>query len=76
MHCIHSKDIIHNCGKTQFRNYTPKGSINGKGKKESYMSAPIDFSKTKEDFEKEKIRAMEEKIKNRNKEIKKMLNKK
>lgn len=51
-------------------------NFNGKGKKESYMSQPIDFSKTRQDIENEKIKAMEEKIKNRNKEIKKMLNKK
>jgi len=51
-------------------------NFNNKNKIQTYMKKPIDFSKTSEELEKEKIKEMEEKIKNRNKEIKKMLNKK
>lgn len=51
-------------------------NFNNKNKAKSYMSQPIDFSKTIEDFEKEKQREMEDKIRRRNQEIKKMLGKK
>ncbi len=41
-----------------------------------YMLQPIDFSKTQKDYERERMLEVEEKIKNRNKQIKEMLNKK
>lgn len=56
--------------KSIYNNFNNKDTI------KSYMSQPIDFSKTQDDYEKEKILEMEEKIKNRNKEIKRMLSKK
>ena len=51
-------------------------NFNNKNKAKSYMNQPIDFSKTTEDYEKEKQRELEDKIRRRNQEIKKMLGKK
>ena len=50
-------------------------NFNKNGKTLTYMKEPLDFSKTQEEIEREKIKEMEEQIKNRNKEIKKMLKK-